>query len=64
MQNLQQQLQARDHEIATTTRLLNMLQTSTDQHATELLARLRLGESVDEIVGRFDDAPEASSSIK
>ena len=50
MQNLQQQLDRRNDEYGRLMHLFGALRSGTDVDATTLLARLRLGESIDDLV--------------
>lgn len=51
MQNLQQQLESRTSEHGKLVSLFNTLQRGTDLDATTMLARLRMGASIDELLG-------------
>ncbi len=50
MQNLQQQLDASNQSVDKQARLLSIMQHGSDQLATSLLHRLRMGESVDALI--------------
>lgn len=50
MQNLQQQLEGKTGEHTKLVNLFNAMQRGSDQEATTLLARLRLGADVDDLL--------------
>jgi len=57
MQDLQQKLETRTHDLARAMTVLAVMQRGSDQDATEVLARLRLGDPLE----RVADALEAKS---
>ncbi len=59
MQNLQQQLDSRTSEHGKLVSLFNALQHGSDQDATSILARLRMGSSIDELL----EIPAGSNSL-
>jgi hypothetical protein len=61
MQHLQQQLDIRNAEFTQLQNLFNAMRYASDQQATGLLARMRLGASVEELLGIAGDP--GSSSI-
>ena len=61
MQNFQQQLETKTEEHAKMVSLFNALQHGSDYEATTILARLRLGANIDDLVF-FIGAGAAQSS--
>ena len=55
MQNLQQQLERSTVDNNKMQRVFNALQTGTDSESTTLLARLRLGATIDELRDNLGD---------
>ncbi|KAK5168637.1 uncharacterized protein LTR77_005946 [Saxophila tyrrhenica] len=63
MQNLQQQLEARTADHGRLQNLFSLLQNGTDQEATSLLARMRMGAGVDELLSVAQPSPMSSMSL-
>ena len=57
MQNLQHKLDTTNEDYRRLSTLLEAFRTSTDYEATSLLARFRLGESIDDLVMSLEPAP-------
>ena len=60
MQSLQQQLESKTEEYNRLMHFFITLQSGTDNQATTLLARLRLGESIDDLIGPVGSAQSSS----
>jgi hypothetical protein len=60
MQHLQQQLDIRNAELAQLQNLFNTMRYGSDQQATGLLARMRLGASAEEMLGIAGDPGPSS----
>jgi len=57
MQDLQQKLESRTQDLGRAMTVIEIMQRGSDQDATEVLARLRLGDTLQKVV----DALEAKS---
>ena len=62
MQNLQQQLENKTEDYSRLMQLFNALQRTSDPEAATLLARLRLGESIDSLVVSIETSESSSSA--
>lgn len=62
MQNLQNQLHSKTDEHGKLKQLFDALQRGSDQEATTLLARLRLGDSIDDLLSYVGVGQQSSSS--